>query len=56
MIHAYLFTVRDKGRDPGHKFHFRFCNVRTISYVGLYDMYDKPNYFSKEERKREKKI
>ncbi len=52
---SYLFTVRNKGRDPGHKSHFRFGNVRTNSYEGLYDMYDEPIYFSKEERKREKK-
>ena len=51
----YTRTVRNKGRDPGHKSHFRFGNVRTNSYEGLYDMYDEPIYFSKEERKREKK-
>lgn len=32
-----LLTGQNKGRDPGHKSHFRFCNVRTNSYEGLYD-------------------
>ena len=36
-LRTYLLTGQNKGRDPGHKSHFRFCNVRTNSYEGLYD-------------------
>ena len=54
-IQLYLFTVRNKGRDPGHKSHFRFGNVRKDSYEALYDTYRRTYLHFEIERKRKKK-
>ncbi len=54
MYYSDLFTVRNKGRDPGHKSHFRFGNVRKDSYEALYDTY-RQTYLLFERRTKEKK-
>jgi hypothetical protein len=51
---SFLFTVRDNGRDPGHKSHFRFGNVRKDSYEALYDPYRR-TYLLFERRTKERK-